>query len=358
MTRLPVRWALSVAVLGALASGPLLAQVPAAATTPPVAPSTAPAAPSAVPPPGDAYWSNRTAALPSVTSTNPSSPAMGAAGEVPGDAYWTNRAMPTAGGMVSGPTSAKDVLSDAVWDAQAKASDISPVRVAQIQGAAAAYGAQAGMAAKAREINATLQARAQRYDRAFNFGALMLEPGFLPPVISEGRDAYRQPTDHEVRAADRIYRIEFPARLVNVAPTWRNYLPVPETTPMAPDPSVLPADRDEKNVWDQWAVEGWKQGEALAKATLEDNVGRLKRDFEGMVRFKALYEQGVVSKPLLARSTLGVTGGGDEMAVNDRIYRITEKAQLNAAPQRWQAPVPVTGGQDVPRVPAPEPQPR
>lgn len=269
---------------------------------------------------------------------------------LPGDVYWPNAdtGLRAVDPLIvpGGPSSVQDVLSDNILKSEADRKGIDPMRAQQIQEAAAAYGASAGMDARAQEINRVLDNRARAYDHAFNFGAIMLEPGFLPPVISEGRDAYNQPSDNEVRAADRLYRIEFPARLVNVPPTWRDYLPVPVTGAPRPDAGILPKDRSEKNVWDQWAIEGWKKGIEMANQTFEANTARLKRDIEGMIRFKALYEQGVVSKPILASSNLGVTGGGDEMAVGDRIHRITDAAQLDPTSRRWAHPMPVTGQND------------
>lgn len=281
----------------------------------------------------------------------PAAPALPRSGtKLPGDAYWPNQdnGLKAVDPLVvpGGPSSVQDVMADQILKNEADRKGIDPMRAQQIQEAALAYGASAGMDARAKEINRVLDSNARNYDHAFNFGALMLEPGVMPPVISEGRDAYNQPSDTLVRAADRVYRIEFPARFVSVQPTWRDYLPVPVTGAPRPDATMLPKDRSEKNLWDQWATEGWKKGIELANETFEANTARLKRDFEGMIRYKALYEQGVVSKPVLASSNLGVTGGGDEMAVGDRIHQITDKAQLDPTTRRWAHPMPVTGQND------------
>lgn len=80
---------------------------------------------------------------------------------------------------------------------------------------------------------------------------------------------------------------------------------------------------------------GWDQGVEQADNSFNANRGRLKRDFEGMIRFKKLYEQGLVVKPTLARSELGITGGGDGNGGGDRLIKITTKAQLNPDGKRW-----------------------
>lgn len=289
--------------------------------------------------PGDAYLPSSAPVLPHASQD-----------AIPGDAYWKSptggTAFPGASAVVP-PSSIDGVMADQLIKDQHAAKETVPyARAAAIQDAATTYGVQAGMAARAYQINQVLTNRASAYDRVFNFNAVMLEPGFLPPVISEGRNAYNQPSAMVVRAADRIYKIEFPARLISSAPTWRDYLPVAYAMPALPDASVLPKNAAEKNLWDAWARQGWQQGSQLADATFEANSGRLKRDFEGMLRYKSLYQQGVVQKPMLAKSNLGVTGGGDEMAINDRVYEVTRKAALDPDSKRWSKGMPKTDQTD------------
>lgn len=269
---------------------------------------------------------------------------------LPGDSYWKTNGgsqLPPSTSLVVPPSDVNGVLSAQVTQDQKAAKSAVPwARASAIQGAAVTYGVQAGMSSRAYQINQSLENHARQYDTVFNFNAVMLEPGFLPPVISEGRDAYNQPSGNVVRAADRLYKIEFPARLISAAPTWRDYLPVAYSMPQAPDATVLPKTDQEKVLWDAWVRQGWNQGQSLADQTFEANQGRLKRDFEGMIRYKALYEQGVVSKPIMNKSNLGVTGGGDEMAINDRVYEVTRKAGLDPDSKRWSTALPKTAPSD------------
>lgn len=242
--------------------------------------------------------------------------------------------------------SKNDILSSGMksWGDPLSAAD--SLRLEQVRAAAASFGSQAGASMRARQIQDALRLRAAEYDRAFNFSKIMLEPGFLPPVISEGRDAYSQPSDFEARASDMIFRIERPARIVSAAPTWRVYLLSDTQQTQRPDQSLMPKTSSEKKEWDRWASDGWDQGIILANQNFEASLARLRRDFEGMVRFKVLYEQGLVSKPVLSRSALGNTGGGDEMAVNDRIIRVTAAASLDPNRRNWKSPVPATAATD------------
>ena len=267
-----------------------------------------------------------------------SAPQAGTQTYVPGDQHWSQNAAPSN-------LTRDQILSSNVgtWSKV----QVDDGRVESIQVAAVSLGSQAGMAARAREIEYALMNRANQYDKAFNFSAIMLEPGFLPPVITQGIDAYNQPNDNEARASDCVFRIERPARIVSASPTWRTYLLGNSTPAVRPDASVLPKTAEEKRLWDEWAATGWNQGARQADENFAANLARLRQDMQGMIRFKMLYEQGLVSKPKLSRSFLGVTGGGDEMAVNDRIIRITQKSALDANTKNWSSSRPVIDSKTV-----------
>lgn len=251
-----------------------------------------------------------------------------------GDAYWGSTDNSSKDGVASHDLSS--IYADNVSkEVKSKESKVSMIRVEALQGAAIAFGIQAGFAKKSEEINNQLLKNGRTYDKMFDFGKLQIENGLLPPVISEGINSYNQPNANEVRASDKLYKIEFPARIVNVPPSWREYLIIPFANPEMPDKSILPTNSDEKQIWDEYAVKGWEEGIIQGGEVLDANIGRLKRDFEGMIRYKKLYEQGLVTKPVVARSELGITGGGDEMAIGDRLIQLTEKSQLNPDAKKW-----------------------
>lgn len=292
--------------------------------------------------PGDAYWSGAGAqSSETLPNTQPT---------VAGDGYWSqNTVGPSVSPGAVWADSPDQINADAVFSSSNNGEDDIPLaRATLIQEAAAAFGAQAGMAARTRELNNAATLRTQDYDRAFRFADLMIQPGFMAPVVTEGRDAYVQPNSREVRVADRIYRIEIPERLVSTPPRWQDYLMLPPPTPLAPDRIASPRTKAEKAWWNRWAQVGWERGVAQADQSFLSRMGRLRRDFEGMVRFKSLYQQGSITMPVLATSNLGVTGGGDEMAINDRIYKITEGSKLDPNTQRWKNPSPITHRNDLP----------
>lgn len=253
------------------------------------------------------------------------------------DAYWGFSSKSDSNAT---PDNSKWNESEITADSIKKESDsgrssVPEIRANAIQGAAISFGTQAGLASRASKLNTALKNQSSYYDKIFNFTAVQIEPGFLPPVISEAKDTYNQTGDDVVRAANTVYKIEFPARIVNVPPRWQSYLMIPFSDPSVPDKTLLPKTSAEKDLWDEYAKKGWSVGIDQANDEFQGRLGRLKRDFEGMLRFKKLYEEGLVTKPVLARSTLGITGGGDEMAVGERVIKITDKAKLNPNQSKW-----------------------
>lgn len=254
--------------------------------------------------------------------------------KVSGDEYWGETDNSSKNGVAE--YSLSSIYADNVSKkVQSQETGVSIIRQEALKSAALAMGIQAGFAKQSQKINDQLLVNANYYDKIFDFGKLEIEDGLLPPVISEGVDSYNQPNENEVRASDKLYRIEFPAKIVNVPPNWREYLLIPFANADQPDKSILPTNKAEKNIWDDYVTRGWEEGVQQSIEVFDANRGRLKRDFEGMIRYKKLYEQGLVTKPEIARSELGVTGGGNEMAVGDRIIRMTEKAQLNPNSKKW-----------------------
>lgn len=200
---------------------------------------------------------------------------------------------------------------------------ISGLRYTALRDAALSVGARGGLAWRAKQINHIVSRYHHPLDRIFNFHALLLEKNILPPVLIEGQYSYDQPSDTIIRLADRSYAIESQARFVSLPPTWRDYIYLKFSKPEKPDPSMTPRNSAESKVWDRYIQEGWQAGIDQADSIFSENLGRLKRDYEGMLRYRNLLAQNIVSPPFVAEVNLGITGKENEMAVNDRTYRIT-----------------------------------
>lgn len=220
------------------------------------------------------------------------------------------------------------------------------IRQEALRDAALSLGTRGGFAKRTMEIKKSLDARSSQLEQIYNFNSLLISTPtgqsktsqylIAPPVISEGRNSLKVEGDSELKIADRVYHIDVQARFITAPPNWRGYL---DSTPVEsvelPDASLMPKDGDERESWKQWIAKGWSAGVKQADIVFENNLNRLNRDYSGMVRYRVLLKQNMVSVPFVAENRMGVTGGGEDMAVDSRVLRITAKPSLQAAPEKW-----------------------
>ena len=65
-------------------------------------------------------------------------------------------------------------------------------------------------------------------------------------------------------------------------------------------------------------------------------MNRLKRDYTGMVLYRTLLAQNMISSPAVSKADLGVTGDANSLRINDQIMRITADSTLNPDSKLWQ----------------------
>lgn len=206
--------------------------------------------------------------------------------------------------------------------------------------AALSYGARGGLARRSFEIMRDLEGHEKALDQVFDFNRLLVQaPSGLmiePPVIGESQDALViEDEGIEAAVADRVYNISKDAKIVTAGRNWRNYL-VMSWEKVDPPPRILwPKSDEEKKAWQGWVREGWKEGYKQADEIFQVSLDRLVADFNGMVRYRMLLAQGMVSAPYALHEDRGVTGGGAEMRVGDRAIRITGPSQLQTGADQW-----------------------
>lgn len=215
------------------------------------------------------------------------------------------------------------------------------IRMDALKEAALSYGARGGLAMRTFEIRQELETRARSLDRIFDFRHLLMSApsGLLiePPIVSEAANAMIiNAGGQDAAVSDRYYRINENARIVSSPRIWRTYL---ERTwgDVTPPPDVLrPVNKDERKVWVEQVRDGWEKGYAQADMIFEADLARLTADYQGMVRYRMLLAQGMISAPYALQVDRGVTGGGKEMRVGDRAVRLTGLPELMPGYEQWQ----------------------
>jgi len=206
--------------------------------------------------------------------------------------------------------------------------------------AALSFGARGGLARRNFELMEQLEGYHAVLDKVYDFRPLLIKaPSGLmiePPVISEAIDALViEDGGIEAAVADKIYNIGQEAKIVTAPKNWRQYL-VQNWSDVPPPPQVLwPANEKEQAEWESWVAKGWNAGYRQADDIFSANLSRLIADFTGMVRYRLLLAQDMVTKPYALHEDRGVTGGPNEMRVGDRAIRITGPSQFQVGSESW-----------------------
>lgn len=214
---------------------------------------------------------------------------------------------------------------------------VKGTRVDALRDAAIAIGAQGGLAWRAERIDCVLRCQAKMLDKIYNFRALLLRDHILPPVLGEGRDPLNIANCETVRAADIMYRIITPPCFVSNPPNWRDYLWMHYEKPDTAVAGLLPKNRAEAAIWNCFVRQGWQKGIGQADLIFDANLERLNRDYHGMLLYRKLLAQHMVTAPFVSKADLGVTGDEKEMRINDRVLRITDTSRLNTNSSEWRA---------------------
>lgn len=215
------------------------------------------------------------------------------------------------------------------------------IRRDAIKEAALSYGARGGLAWRTYAIQQELMGRAGYMDKVYDFRQLLIAApsGLLiePPIINEQINAMLIEGDGQQAAvSDRVYNIINNARIISTARTWRTYLER-DWGAVDPPPDILrPQDEEERALWIDLTQKGWDEGVMQADEIFQDDLNRLMADFKGMIRYRMLLAQGMVSPPYALQVDRGVTGGGDEMRIGDRAVQITGIPELLTGSDQWQ----------------------
>jgi defect-in-organelle-trafficking protein DotC len=216
-------------------------------------------------------------------------------------------------------------------------TELSQLRVKSLQDSALSIGAQGGLAWASDQMNVRMDQDRKYLDTIFNFNGMMLTHGVIPPVLEEGDFTLNLADPNTIRVSDRTYKIVEQARFATTPPNWRDYLILAYPKPPLPDKSLLPRNNFEQKIWRKGIHVGWEKGISQAYSIFQQNLARLKRDYRGMLLYRKLLQEKMISAPFVSRTELGVTGDGSKMNINDQVLRIVELPQLQTNSRGWKA---------------------
>lgn len=214
---------------------------------------------------------------------------------------------------------------------------VSKIRMQALKDTALSIGAQGALALRSKELNAMLEPRAKQLGQIYNFNGLMLDQNILPPVLQESTQSLTLQSPDFLTLADHTYKIVQQARFVTAPPTWRDYLELDYKQPTVPDSTLLPKDKQEREIWKKYIHIGWQNGLDQANNIYADNLATLKRDYEGMMLYRELLAKHMVTKPYVVGQRLGVTSNEDqtEMQIDNRTLQIAVAPKFQTNSMRW-----------------------
>lgn len=218
------------------------------------------------------------------------------------------------------------------------------IRLKAMRREAVEIGAQGALYFVAKQVNGSLKKYAEALSAAFDFHSLLITDSsgrsIMPPVITEASgEAVISDNGQRMRVAAKNYRIARPAHFVLAAPTWRDYLSLAFDRPTAPDEFLRPENEAEDALWAEWIKEGWRMGMRQGRQIATNKLRLLVRDMRGVIRYHLLRLKGYVAEPVVDADYYSVTGGGDQMAIEDVILTIQQPAALNPNSSKW-SPIP------------------
>ena len=212
------------------------------------------------------------------------------------------------------------------YDGAREQGEEGGIRQRTLAEGARGVGIRGGYADEARRINDALERQfAGRLDRRFAFGTLMLRGGTVaPPVVTIMTSVEETSGDTFLYTSVGAYEIVKDARVAIKTPTWREYLTLPVTEPTPPE-GLSPKTSDEKDLWRASVKEGWQRGIQEAREEFIASLDRLIRDYDGMVRYRDLQSQGILSAPTVTNRRTGyrATADGRRAFVDETAIRIT-----------------------------------
>ena len=218
-----------------------------------------------------------------------------------------------------------------------KRAEFSSMRARVLKDTAMSLGAQAGLSWASEQINVRMNNDRKYLDSIFNFNGMVLSHGVMPPVLEQGNNSLNLADPNTIRVADRTYKIIQQARFATTPPNWREYLWLDFSKPELPNKTLLPRNSEEQMVWKKGIRRGWEKGIEQSHSIFQQNLARLKRDYRGMMIYRKLLQEKMISPPFVARTELGVTGDGSDMRINDQVLRIVALPQLQTNSRHWNA---------------------
>ena len=215
-------------------------------------------------------------------------------------------------------------------------SNFGNLRLQSLEQVAEELGMQTALAMESENIDRILEVHSHQLDKVFNFRLITFNDNVLPPVITSANNTFAiDDVGQNIRIGGQTYQIQSQVRFVATPPSWRDYLWMSYPYPDYPDKSLLPKTAEENAAWAVSIKTGWDLGLKQAVSIYNINLDRLLRDFNGMLLYRKLLVQDMVSPYHVSKQNLGVTGDNHAITIDDQAWQIDIAPALQVHSQYW-----------------------
>lgn len=210
---------------------------------------------------------------------------------------------------------------------------------------ARAFGSQAGLHWRYNEINEIVERYSGRLD-AVNFRPFITDGMILMPSVLVSKDSEDYLSNKKMVKTNIQFIVDEEARIVSVAPTYRNYLIREFAAPKPVNPVLRPKNSFEEDIWREALIEGWEIGVDEAFAIFKDGLLRFERDYQGRINYRKMVQLNMISPAALKVTQNGVTFNGRQMNVGETIYSIVDEANYRTMDEwrsAWLKQTPIKG---------------
>lgn len=206
------------------------------------------------------------------------------------------------------------------------------VRITAMKRMAFEYGLNVGRAEQHRIREKAIEEMSAQLDRDFDFEKLLIHrnPAILPPIVTQGFDNFKSVDRSTMQVSASMLKIEVPAQIVTVIPTWRDYLKISHVVDKQPIAALLPKTRVERQIWDEAVKEGYEKGREMADLDWENKWGELRRDYDAMLNYKKALANGLIDPVIFTITDLGnvIDKDGNVSRQNEMMIKIVQDARF------------------------------
>lgn len=217
-----------------------------------------------------------------------------------------------------------------------KKANAALMRAPSIKSTGLAFGAQAGLHWRYKQLNELIETKYRGKLDQINFRPFIVDGKILTPSIRVMKDTEDYQSPQRVVETKVSFIVEEEARIVSIPPTYRNYLIRYYDKPKPIHSELQPATTDEEFLMKKSVREGFEIGIKTANQIFLDGLLKMERDIEGRVNYRKMVQLKMISPAALKITERNVTFNGRTMNVGERITEITSNSQFKTMDE-WQS---------------------